>query len=149
MLYHKSGDFNTNVSGGYIFMYPVEFNPVTLKNTDVYLKYRRKHSGKISINTQYKKLEAGIGFFVKSKILNVDDVFLNELTRETILPGFYDYWNRNQKGYLLIDVNLAYTINEKYKLSLAVKNITNTEYMGRPGDIRPQRNFGLRFSGRF
>ena len=33
--------------------------------------------------------------------------------------------------------------------AIAVKNITNTEYMGRPGDIRPQRNYILRLSGRF
>jgi outer membrane receptor protein involved in Fe transport len=149
MLNHSTGDFNTTVSGGYVFMYPVEFNPITKKNTDIFLKYRRKHSAKISINTEYRKFELGFDLFVKSKILNIDDVFLGPLTRETMLPGFYDYWNSDNKGYFLMDGNLGYKISEKYILSLSVKNITNTEYMGRPGDIRPQRSFSLRFSGNF
>jgi outer membrane cobalamin receptor len=149
ILSNSFGDFNTNLSGGYIFMYPVEFNAVTKKNTDTYLKYRRKHAGKISLNSSYRKFELGMDFYAKSKILNIDDVFLDELTREFILPGFYDFWNNNNKGYFILDVDFAYNITEKYKISLAIKNITNTEYMGRPGDIRPQRSFGLRISGNF
>ena len=46
------------------------------------------------------------------KYLSIDDVFLNELTRESILPGFYDYWLENNKGYFLFDVNLGYNINK-------------------------------------
>ena len=143
------GDFNTTLTGGYTYIYPVEFNQTTHKNTDIYLKYRRKHSAKISFNTSYKKLDMGLSLYAKSKILNIDDVFLNELTRESILPGFYGYWLENNTGYLLIDGNLGFKINEVLNLSLVVKNITNTEYMGRPGDIQPQRNFSLRLAGKF
>ena len=55
MLNRIIGDFNTNFTGGYTYIYPVEFNPETNKNTDTYLKYRRKHSLKISLNTSIKK----------------------------------------------------------------------------------------------
>ncbi len=143
------GKFNTSLSGGYTFIYPVEFNQVTHKSTDTYLKYRRKHSAKIILNTLYKKFDLGLSFYAKSKILNIDDVFLNELTRESILPGFYGYWLGHNTGYFLIDGNLGYIINNFITLSVAVKNITNTEYMGRPGDIQPQRNFSIRVSGKF
>jgi len=149
MLNNTSGEVNYSFTGGYIFMYPIEFNKVTKRNTDVYLKFRRKHSGKLSLSADYKKFEVSLTLFVRSKILNIDDVFLSELTRESILPGFYDYWMDDNKGYFLMDGSAGYRIHEKYTLSLAVKNITNTEYMGRPGDIRPQRSFGLKFSGRF
>jgi iron complex outermembrane receptor protein len=149
MLNHTLGDIHYSLGAGYIFMYPVEFNKVTKRNTDIYLKFRRKQSGKVSLNADYKKFEMGITLYARSKILNIDDVFLSELTRESILPGFYDYWMDDNKGYLIMDGSLGYRINERYTLSLAVKNITNTEYMGRPGDIRPQRSFSLRFSGRF
>jgi outer membrane cobalamin receptor len=142
-------DFITTFSGGYTFLYPVEFNQITNKNEDTYLKYRRKHSVKISINSSYKKFDLGLSLYVKSKILSIDDVFLNELTRESILPGFYDYWTVHNTGYFLIDGNIGYRINKVLYISLAVKNITNTEYMGRPGDIQPQRNFSLRLSGKF
>ena len=149
VLFHfKLRNADNTINGGYVFMYPVEFNPVTNKNTDVFLKFRRKHSGKISFNSRYNKFEWGISLFAKSGILNIDDVFLNELTRENILPGFYNYWNNNSSGYLLLDGNIGYNITGKYKLSIALKNITNKEFMGRPGDIQPHRNLSLRFTGR-
>ena len=149
MLNHTLGNFHYSAEGGYIFMYPVEFNKVTGRNTDVYLKFRRKHSVKLNLSGDYRKLEMGFTLYARSKILNIDDVFLNELTRENILPGFYDYWMNDNKGYFLMDGSIGYRINERYHLSLVVKNVTNTEYMGRPGDIRPQRSFSLRFSSSF
>jgi outer membrane cobalamin receptor len=149
LLNRTEGPVNCTITGGYTFIYPVEYNKVTHKNSDTYLKYRRKHSAKIGMNTSYKKFDLGISLFVKSKILNVDNVFLDESTRESILPGFYEYWLKNNTGYFLMDGNLTYNLNKILDLSLAVKNITNTEYMGRPGDMQPQRNFSLRLSGKF
>jgi iron complex outermembrane receptor protein len=149
MLNRILGDFTTSLAGGYTYTYPVEFNQVTHKSTGTYLKYRRKHSTKISLNTSYKKYELGLNIYAKSKILNIDNVFLDKNTRESILPGFYEYWLKNNKGYFVIDCNLGYNVIKLLNLSLVVKNITNTEYMGRPGDIQPQRNFSLRLSGKF
>ncbi len=149
LLKRSISEFNTTLSGGYTFTYPVEYNQVTHKNTDIYLKYRRKHSLKISLGSSFRKMEAGLDFFVKSKILNIDDVFLNELTRESILHGFYNYWLNDNKAYIVLDGNIGYQVSHVLNLSLAVKNLTNTEYMGRPGDIQPQRNYSLRLSGAF
>jgi outer membrane cobalamin receptor len=148
VLNRKIGGFNTNVNGGYTFIYPVEFNPFTHRNTDIYLKYRRKHSGKISINSTWKKLEVGLNLYARSKILNIDEVFVKPDTREKILPGFFDYWTHDNKGYFLMEADIGYRLNKHFRISLVIKNLTNTEYMGRPGDIQPQRNFSLRFSGR-
>ena len=148
-LNRSLGDFVTSLSGGYTYTYPVEFNPATQKNSGIYLKYRRKHSAKISFNTSYKRINLGLNLFAKSKILKIDNVFLDESTRESILPGFYDYWLKHNTGYFVMDINIEYMINKIISLSLVVKNITNTEYMGRPGDIQPQRSFSLRLSGKF
>lgn len=148
-LNRSFGDFNTVLNGGYTYIYPVEYNPVTNNNTDIFLKYRRKHSLKLSLNTSLKKADFGFDLYYRSKILNIDDVFVNPLTRESILPGFYDYWLENNKGYLLLDCNIGYAISKQLSVSLVIKNITNTEYMGRPGDIQPQRNLSLRLSGTF
>jgi iron complex outermembrane receptor protein len=144
LLSRSYGAFQTTFTGGYTFMYPVEFNQYTHKNTGIYLKYRRKHSGIVSIDTKWKKFNLGLNLYIKSKILNIDDVFINT----PILPGFADYWSGHNTGYGSLDGNIGYKLNDKFTLSLAVKNITNTEYMGRPGDIQPQRNFSVRFSGK-
>jgi outer membrane cobalamin receptor len=143
------GEINTTLTGGYTYLYPVEFNTATHKNSDVYLKYRRKHAALLGLNTSYKRYELGLNLFAKSKILRIDDVFLNPLTREQILPGFYDYWQTHNTGYFAMDMNLGYRISRVLGLSLAVKNLTNTEYMGRPGDIQPQRNYSVRLAGNF
>lgn len=147
VLSRTFGKFSTMLNGGYTYINPVEFNSQTRENTGIYLKYRRKHSANISLNATRNKIDFGLSFLIKSKILNIDNVFLDPPTREQILPGFYDYWLSNNKAYLLTDVSLGYKINRKHTLSLIVKNLTNTEYMGRPGDIQPHRNFSVRFSG--
>ncbi len=148
MLTGSVGRINTTLSGGYTYIYPVEFNKYTNKNTGIYLKYRRMHSGKLSLNTSWKKFESGLNLYVKSKILRIDDFFLNEVTGEAILPGFPGYWDEHNTGYFLMDGTLGYRFNDKFTISLAVKNLTNTEYMGRPGDIQPQKSYSLRFSGK-
>jgi outer membrane cobalamin receptor len=142
------GRVNTTLSGGYTYIYPVEFNTATNKNTGVYLKYRRKHSGKLSVNTSWKRFEAGLNMYAKSKILRIDDFFLNETTGEAILPGFPAYWAGHNTGYFVLDGTVGYKLNDRFTFSFAVKNMTNTEYMGRPGDIQPQRSYSLRFTGK-
>lgn len=144
-----TGRLQNTLSGGYVFIYPVEFNPHTGRNKDVYLKYRRKHSFKLSLGTVYGRLSGGFSLDVSSRVLNIDDLFLNPETRETILPGFYDYWNNRAGSHVLVDPYGGYALNDILKLSLAVKNIFNTEYMGRPGDIMPHRNVSVRLSGTF
>lgn len=144
-LARNFGEFKTQLSGGYTFTYPIEFNTLTNKNTDIYLKYRRKHSGVLSAKTTWKKIDLGFNLYARSKILNIDDVFLTT----SILQGFNEYWKEHNTGYAMLDVNLGYKLSEMFTISLTVKNLTNTEYMGRPGDIQPQRNFSLRLSGKF
>jgi len=147
MLTGSFGRINTTLSGGYTYIYPVEFNKYTNKNTGVYLKYRRMHSGKINLNTSWKKFDAGLNLYVKSKILRIDEFFLNEETGGAILPGFPNYWEDHNTGYIVVDGSIGYRLNDRYTLSFAVKNITNNEHLGRPGDIQPQRSYSIRFTG--
>lgn len=149
MMSKSFGEVMATVTGGYTFIYPVEYNSYTNQNTGVFLKYRRKHTARVSMNTTWHRIELGLDLYARSKTLNIDDVFLNPATREEILPGFYGYWQDNNTGYFLMDGNIGCRLGDAMKVSLAVKNITNTEYMGRPGDIQPHRNFSIRLSGKF
>ncbi|MBN2634386.1 MAG: TonB-dependent receptor [Bacteroidales bacterium] len=149
MISGSFGNLNSSVTGGYTYIHPVEISPVTNSSTGDFLKYRRKHSGKLSAKLEWKQFEYEVAFYAKSKILRIDSFFLNEETGEVILPGFPDYWKNNNKGYFLTDVRAGYKINRKLTISAAVKNLTNTEYLGRPGDIQPHRSFSIRLSGNF
>ena len=144
-LSRSFGELNTTAKGGYTFIYPVEFNASTQKNTDIYLKYRRKHSLLLSLNASRKRFNFGLSSYFKSRILNIDDVFL----KTDIIPGFNEYWADHNTGYFLMDVNMGYRISQTLYISFVTKNITNTSYMGRPADIQPQRNFSIRLSGKF
>jgi len=143
------GEIALNLITGYTYINPVEINAVTKVSTGRYLKYRSKHSAKIILNTEYKKWGIGLNFFYKSKMLNIDNVFLNPSTREDFLPGFFTYWNNNNTGYFITDINLTYNFNIHSSISVAVKNLLNEEYMGRPGDIQAQRSFSLQYSRQF
>ncbi len=145
---HFTGLFQNTISGGYVFMVPVEFDPNTNKNTGDYLKFRRKHSANLNFTTSYNRFTGGLYLYLKSRLLEIDNVFLNPLTREQILPGFFDYWQQNNKGHFAADLSIGYRLNPKYQLSFVIKNFTNTEYMGRPGDIQPHRNYSMRISGK-
>jgi outer membrane receptor protein involved in Fe transport len=149
MLSRPVGKMTFTVTGGYTYIHPVEFNAFTGRSTGVFLKYRRKHTAKAGLLLTAARFEAGVDLYARSKTLNIDRVFLEEDTREDILPGFYDYWQDHNRGYFLMDGSAGYNLTGALKLSVAVKNITNTEYMGRPGDIQPHRNFSLRLSGKF
>lgn len=144
LLSRTFGELSAALSGGYTFMYPVEYNKYTHQNTDTYLKYRRKHAGIVSLDAQRNRASFGLSLYLRSKILNIDEVFITT----PILPGFGEYWAGHNQGYAAIDGNIGYMLNEKFTLSFAVKNLTNTEYMGRPGDIQPQRSYSIRFSGK-
>jgi iron complex outermembrane receptor protein len=145
ILNRTFGRVNSSLNAGYTFINPVQLEPVSGE----YLKYRRKHSGKLSLNTSWKKLGSEISLYARSKILRIDSFFLNETTGEVILPGFPGYWEDHNKGHFLMDWTVSYKLSKIFSFSVAVKNLTNAEYMGRPGDIQPQRNYSIRFSARF
>ncbi len=145
LLSGETGKIKSTISGGYSFIYPVDLDPLTSLISNKFLKYRRMHTGKISYQAEWKKFDMELDLYIKSKILNIDRVFLDQ----PILVGFDKYWPGHNKGYGLLDGSLRYRLNDHLNVSVAVKNITDTEYMGRPGDIQPQRNYSIRFSGKF
>jgi iron complex outermembrane receptor protein len=80
---------------------------------------------------------------------NIDEVFLDPIFGEMILPGFPDYWAQNNKGYTIMNARILYDVAAFLNVGLILRNLTNTEYMGRPGDIRPPRNITFQLTFRF
>jgi iron complex outermembrane receptor protein len=72
---------------------------------------------------------------------NIDAVFEQNIGSQNLLPGLKDYREKFNKGALVFDARVAYAFKEELKLNVIVNNILNAEYVSRPGDIQPPRNF--------
>lgn len=107
------------------------------------LKYRRRHLLKLDLEAEFWKLFAGANFLYNSRMINVDEVFLDPLTGNMLLPGFPDYWEENEPSYSLLDLRMGWNITEMIRLSCMLRNVLNVEYLGRPGDIGRPRNLTL------
>ncbi len=146
VLADNQSRFGHIITLNYVLMNPQELNPETGQPTGLKLKYRRTHALKLGLDGKLGKWQAGTDVIVRSKMLRVDEVFLQSLQGRYILPGFPEYWATHNTGHMVVDVRLSYAITEWVNLSAVVKNFTNHEYMGRPGDVQPPRWFSLRLS---
>jgi iron complex outermembrane receptor protein len=130
---------------GYTYTNPVDLNidknDTNNSSTSRILKYRFYHSAKVNIELNYKNFSAGTSMIFNSKMINIDHVFEDGL----IFPGLREY-RRTHGGYAVFDFRAGYQLTERSKLAIIVKNLFNTEYMGRPGDVQPPRNIAFRYT---
>lgn len=129
------------------------------------LKYRTKHSLKGDINFETKRITFGANVIWRSAMENVDRLFCDErdpasvdpsnyafyqLFSGMILPGYWDYRLENaKKTYLNIDARFGFKFSEELRASFIVKNVFNTEFVGRPGDMYAPRRFEIVLSAKF
>lgn len=142
-----AGPVELRFSGGYTYMNPVD--PSLLDSTEIVaedgqvLKYRRRHLLKLDLEAEVWKIFAGANLQYYSSMINIDEVFLDPLSGNLLLPGFPDYWERNNTAYTLLDFRLGWNINAMIRLTAILRNAFNVEYLGRPGDIGQPRNISL------
>lgn len=162
----KIGPIGIAVMLGYTYMNPIIVHPDSsyIYGTDGngglsnpasnMLKYRFHHLVRANLQFDYKHLLFGIDAKYNSFMVNIDETFENGaniylgkylLKTEQVLPGLKEYREKHDKGDLVFDARIGYKINERYQLHFIVNNLFNREYMTRPGDIRPPRQFVLRF----
>jgi iron complex outermembrane receptor protein len=138
------------IMAGYTYINPIDLNVGEAGDTteNQYLKYRYKHSVKGDIEISPGRFTLGYTIVYNSRMENIDEVFLSPLIGELILPGFPDYWAEHNNGYTVMNARILYDVAGFLNVGLILRNLTNKEYIGRPGDIRPPRNitFQLTFS---
>jgi len=141
----QAGPVGLQLSGGYTYMNPVD--PSLLDSAEVVnqeghiLKYRRQHLLKGDLEASIWKVFTGINVVFNSRMINVDDVFLDPFVGNLLLPGFPQYWEDHARSYTLIDLRLGWNITEMIRLTAILRNAFNVEYLGRPGDLGAPRNF--------
>jgi outer membrane cobalamin receptor len=148
---------------GYTYTNPIDLdmNRDSLKSTsDNILKYRYYHSAKGDFEVEYKKAAIGISMDYHSFMINIDKAFEDPISLNGhpiiqngdtlfILPGLKQYRNEHHTSDIIFDLRVSYQITETSKLSLIAKNISNREYMLRPGDVQPPRSIALQYALKF
>jgi len=141
------GPVGLDLSGGYTLMNPVDPDIIEengkTEDEAYILKYRRRHLLKADLEAKIWQLFAGINLQFNSRMINVDEVFIDKVTGNLLQPGFPNYWEERAGGYTLIDFRLGWNISEWFRITTILKNAFNMEYLGRPGDIGPPRNLTL------
>lgn len=147
----KIGNVELTSLLGYTYMNPISLNQdsiyrMTFSDTSVnLLKYRFKHLAKVDVQATYKNFFIGFSCRYNSYMRNIDVVFEQDVDPSTseiyILPGLEHYRSIYNKGSFVMDARMGYQINESVKINLISNNFLNAEYVSRPGDVQPPRNF--------
>jgi iron complex outermembrane receptor protein len=138
-----------NLLAGYTYMDPVSltFDPArdTLANTSTenILKYRYRHLAKFDAELGWKKWSWGTSMRYNSFMENIDRFF------EDALPEIKNYRINHNSGDIVFDTRLIWRINEKVRLNFICNNLLNREYVSRPADLQPPRNFTLQAQVKF
>lgn len=152
----KINRVNLSVLGGYTYILPIDLDYDSAQSGGTYkgniLKYRYEHVAKTDIQAEYKRFGAGISLRYNSFMKNIDASLQTELFSDIfptfhsgvyILPGLKEYREKHNTGDVVFDGRISYKLSSSVRVSLIVNNIFNREYMGRPGDVRPPRNYSF------
>lgn len=149
----RAGPLSVQMMAGYTYINPVDpsiLDEVGKDEDDSYiLKYRRRHLLNGDLSLRFRGLFAGLNFQYNSRMVNVDDVFIDPLFGDLIQPGFPEYWSNHSVGYSLLDARLGWDITKWIRINSIIRNVFNVEYLGRPGDLGPPRNITLQTRFKF
>jgi iron complex outermembrane receptor protein len=143
----KIGEVEVLTLLGYTYMNPISLNTDPIytatfsDTTGSMLKYRFKHLAKADIECNYKKFGVGFSARYNSFMRNIDLAFEDGVLGQEILVGMANYRAQFNKGVPVFDLRFNYAITEAFKCNLILNNVTNAEYVSRPGAIQAPRNF--------
>ena len=130
--------------------------PNTYANTSTsdknFLKYRSRHQFKLLLDLAYKFVDFNIDYQYLSYQENIDQAFVSDIfTSQSATFLSIKEWRANKeangsKGDHIVNMGLGFTIIHKLKIAGIVKNVTNTEWMTRPGMFQAPRNYTLQIS---
>jgi outer membrane receptor protein involved in Fe transport len=116
------------------------------------LKYRSRHQLKVIFNVAYKKWDLNLDYQYLSYQENIDYAFVSKVFTglSTAFEGLKNYRATQEangsKGYHILNLSLGFKPTPKFKMAFIIKNVSNTEWMTRPGQFQAPRNYTLQLS---
>ncbi|WP_020534291.1 TonB-dependent receptor [Lewinella cohaerens] len=118
-------------------------NSIGSSSNDNVLKYRFRNSFKFDGEVELGKFRLGAESFYNSHMEAIDALFL------IFISGLNDYRQKDNNGYWLHNIRLAYAHSEKVKATFILGNVFNEEYTIRPALMEAPRNVTLRLDYKF
>lgn len=104
------------------------------------LNFRVRHLVKGDIQFTYKRFSLGYTIYYGSFPERIEELFF------LAIPKLDTYVDKHKGGDTVMGGRIAYKVNDKFRVSFIVKNLTNHEYALRPGKVDPPRNFTLQLN---
>ncbi len=139
-----AGLFPLKVLAGIVLLDPVSTtfdaarDTLTQTSKTNVLKYRHRQTIKADVESGYGRLTAGASVRFNSFMENIDLFF------EEAVPGVRHFRETHPGGDWIFDLRLYYQVTRHLEAGFVVRNLTNHEYMGRPADLQPPRQYIFR-----
>lgn len=126
----------------------LNYKQTSSDSTGTILKYRVRHMIRADVQYELARFEFGVSYRYMSSVEAIDLIFENSFLGLMNL-GIKESREANKKGDHVVDIRGAYKLTADWKISIAVENLFNEEYMTRPADMRAPRNFQLQIGFRY
>jgi len=120
---------------------PVTFASTSSDTTGNILKYRMIHLVRADLQATFRKYSLGASVRYNSNMVNIDNAFefLETNVPEVFNPGIVNWRQENNRGDYVVDMRVAYKVNDHHRIALVVNNLLNREYAIRPLSIEEPR----------
>jgi iron complex outermembrane receptor protein len=131
---------------------PAETYANTSSSSDNLLKYRSRNQFKGLFNLSYKFFDFNADYQYLGFQENIDGAFVGPLltSQSSAFAGLANYRNQQiangSKGYNILNAAVGFKVTPHFRISGIVKNVTNTEWMARPGMFQAPRNYTLQLT---
>jgi iron complex outermembrane receptor protein len=114
---------------------PSTYRNTSYDPTDNILKFRVQN-----LQTDYKRLMAGVSFRYNSHVRNIDRVFVDLDEANFLSTGIAEWMPEHTTGDLIVDVRVGVDLTEVARVAVIVNNLTNEVYSLRPLSIEAPRS---------
>ncbi|MBL7981647.1 MAG: TonB-dependent receptor [Flavobacteriales bacterium] len=119
---------------------PSTYRNTSYDPTDNILKFRVQDLFRADLQTDYKRLMAGVSFRYNSHVRNIDRVFVDLDEANFLSTGIAEWMPEHTTGDLIVDARVGVDLTEVARVAVIVNNLTNEVYSLRPLSIEAPRS---------
>jgi hypothetical protein len=135
--------YATSVAPGFP---PATYTNTSYNPTDNILKFRVQNLFRADLQTDYKRLMAGVSVRYNSHVRNIDRVFVDLDESGLLTTGVGQWMSEHTTGDWLVDARVGVDLTEVARVAVIVNNLTNEVYSLRPLSIEAPRSIQVQLT---